>query len=774
MKYIPRTLFSISILIAIFCFILGTQSSVYSYLGGSCEAKPGPPARCDEVCSLGVDYSGGSCNAAEPPYLASTQTGNCNGCIRFNSDTNKYEYHDWRSFKNGYPLCYGQILDYNTIESDDRLSTDIVGCMWTGSAPSGCNQGFTCEGGVGGGGGGGSCPGSGIGSECPQLWKDHPCGNIPCAYREACGCVCSCDGACSMEGGQCVDVPGGGATPTPTPTPYCTVSCLGASGQQGGSGQGGGLDVVGGGQGSAPAPTVMPPLITGTINYSGYNNFSCGTFKDGKWYNGPCPTPPGGQTAGSGSGSGLGETDSWSHSTKYNMLCGGNNFTYTAQVEATTQSGGGQSGGQISPTLPGGGGGGPTPALYPQGCQVGVTPTPTLPGGVQGGGGDGTQGGTTSSSSCSCSITLSCQSQLYDSPNSTACSATCNFSVSPDYPLFNQTTTFQTTQSTPSTNITFSFDDGSATVSNQQTVTHTFVNAGVYDVALSCSATSETCTRRVNAYCNNGVVPSPTPTPTPTPGPWYKVKDADFVRKTEINNKIPSSVTAYDADDTGSPDCSGQVGGADIRCLNLNQPGLITSNGTVDVGAAPLSSRAWKLENYTIKRQIDASSFVDYVASRKKPKTITSIDQIQKGYINIINDDLTISDNAIVSETPFVLIVKGNLTIDTKGAFGTRGNGAAYVATGTLNITAQTQELNGIFIATNVDIASDISSGSTTQTPLKIIGNISSTNPTTTLGKRVPSDLGSPAFFTVLDFAPFKEVLPFLSVRTYEWEELTP
>ena len=59
-----------------------------------------------------------------------------------------------------------------------------------------------------------------------------------------------------------------------------------------------------------------------------------------------------------------------------------------------------------------------------------------------------------------------------------------------------------------------------------------------------------------------------------------------------------------------------------------------------------------------------------------------------------------------------------------------------FIVTGTLKIHSHHDQLNGIFIATNVDLAYDVPS---TTNPLKIVGNLISHN-TINLLKRVRTD----------------------------------
>lgn len=715
-----------------------------------------------------------SCFSCSDPF--STELNQCNACyqspefypIRTIAWCNAWSHCDGPSYcylmsfrkvkqwNNGLS-CGTPFADYDStyncdLQKKNTLVQNEPAC-WS-NPPAGCNVGNPGPGSTCGGGGGTPTPtppgggcGTGSGLSCAPSYMGDLCTNIPCGHRLNCNCSCSCGGNCqSGGGGQCDDITGGGGpTATPIPSPYCTLSCFG---QSGGSG----------GLGGTPAPTILPPLITGTIDYVGYYGFDCGVFKDGLWFDGPCPT-----------GQLIGGESRWQHQTKYNMLCGGNPHTYTAVVKDMVSSGGG-GGGLPTPTTIFNT---PTPALYPQGCIVGF-PTPTTAGG-------GLGGGTSTSTDCSCSVTLSCQTSLASSPNipNSSCTPTCDFSVNPDYPLFNQSTTFQITQNTPSSGISFAFDDGSQAVSNQTSVNHTFVNAGLYETTLTCNATNETCTRQVNAYCDNGVAPTTTPSPTPTIGFWFKLKDADFYKGESLINVIPDPINA-DPDDTGNPPCSDDDPD-DIRCMNVNEAGITSGKATLNTGTAPISRRGWKTENYTLKKNFSPDVFLEYVKARKRYNKITSNDEIinketiQQGKINLIEGaEYRIQADNFSTKAPFVLIVDGNLTMDVQNSFNNADKPIAIIVTGQLKIKSDITQLNGIYAAGSLDVASDIATGSTTPNQLKIIGNLIVDTPSTTLSKRKPNNQGDAPMYIRFGLKQQVGVLPLLSVKNYLWEEVSP
>ena len=78
-------------------------------------------------------------------------------------------------------------------------------------------------------------------------------------------------------------------------------------------------------------------------------------------------------------------------------------------------------------------------------------------------------------------------------------------------------------------------------------------------------------------------------------------------------------------------------------------------------------------------------------------------------------------------------------------------------------------EVNAILIADSVDFASDVE----TPNPLKIKGNVVSTNPTDTWLKRNnPIDKSRPSVFIVFDASMYMDLLPYLSINKYDWQEL--
>ncbi len=589
---------------------------------------------------------------------------------------------------------------------------------------------------------------------CPNPYNIPPiqCNNIPCAYKNACGCSCTFP-PCGP--GQCSGGPPPTATPSPTPTPFCQVFCPGQSGLEGAmnnQGGGGGVSNIN----FQPTP-ILPTQAIGFLNYYGFNGFACGTFDDAKTYPKACPA----------GGSGLGNTtEYWTYPTpttsplRYNMLCGNQTHIYTAIVNAGARTGAygvGQLGGPTPTTAPT-----PTMGIYPIGCFMG-TPTPTPEGGIQtvadqDAGFLKEQGGVIGSdaNSCSCSVAVGCQTSLQSLPSATgvSCDANCDFTVSPETPEFNDAVTYTATGAGVDGSSTFSFDDNTTPVAaNAGPVTRTFANSGVYRVALTCNSGAQTCTRTVNNYCG--------------PLSWYKIKNASFHKNNSVNNSIPASITAFDGDDTTQ------------ALTSIGSAGLVTTTGSITTGAGNLSTPNWRSTLYTPNTTYTPTAYADYVVARKTYSTISDANSngvIDSGELtanttNYIVGDYTIDSNSVQSKAPVVIVVRGNLTINSSSnEFNPPDKAMVFIVTGTLKIHSHHDQLNGIFIATGVDLAYDVSS---TTTPLKIVGNLISHN-TINLMKRVRTNGAQPSLFVVQEYKHYLNTINMMGISKYTQTELRP
>lgn len=347
----------------------------------------------------------------------------------------------------------------------------------------------------------------------------------------------------------------------------------------------------------------------------------------------------------------------------------------------------------------------------------------------------------------------------------------------------------------------YSFDYGSSGgVEDPDVSCVQFPNAGVKEITLTCR-NGATCTKEIVIACSCNLGEGPTPAPggwSYANTSWYKLKDDQFHKLDTINDPIPNPVSPYDGDDVQeSPDPACDVNNpSDIRCFNLNQAGIVTSYGDpINTNGAPISHRQWNKTTYTKNSQYTPESFLDYALARKKTNIIASPDQLVNlhgGEINILTSDLTLRDNSQENQdildalqnpalTPYVLIVRGDLTVDVDfnvpspetnsplpiAIFVEGGEGA----TGDLKIHHSVQTMGGVFIADTLDFSYDSDSS---PYPLKIKGNVISYAAANPNVRNRIDDPTKPSLFVVFDPILYLNIMDLLSVRTYDWSELSP
>lgn len=704
----------------------------------------------------------------------------------------------------------------------------------------------TCSGGTGGGGGGGCAPEcnangpqctalSNSNPACPVNWRNRQCADVPCAYRTAnkCGCT-TCENGCSPSctgGGGCTGSPT--PTPTPTPTPYCTAQCPGTpisefdsstltvpnaamgifaglgtgsgAGDANGGGTGGSINGTqttrmlaqsagGGGAGGTSvggssmhscgeitqALATDPNYLTfgygevrGDLTYNGYIGHTCSSIYDCPVdSNGTqsCPVPTVVVQAPQGNG-----TVAGAYTTRLGLGSMLKNFTQKLLAQSV-----------------GGGGGGSITGSHTTWTKSEVVnrlngSTPTLYGYTVKG---------STGQSCSCQIVLGCQQSQQASPNSeemmqNPCESQCTFSVdsTTEYPEVGDTVIFSVDANDGfDRRVSMDYDDESSEFLSDPypaVNTHTFTNAGTYDVTLSCSNPAEngkTCTRRLNVYCaGTGVLLTPTPTPPPS---WTKFKDTSVTIQTAITNTAPSGALAYDSSDTGVCD---RANPTSVECISSGQGGMTTVHGASSNFGVRLSDRQWLRTDpsYASNELITPDSFIEYARARKDVVDLQSVsaETIQPGKINIFTGNLVISDNAlpdsITAGEKVVIVVDGTLSFDLStdpaDTFNPDNKPIAFITTGTTEISAGTTEMNGIFISNVVNFAYDATPS--TSTPLKINGNLSYLNASTACSdKRDRTDSPyKPSCFFTFDFAnQYLPLIDLLSTRTYEWTELVP
>ena len=260
-----------------------------------------------------------------------------------------------------------------------------------------------------------------------------------------------------------------------------------------------------------------------------------------------------------------------------------------------------------------------------------------------------------------------------------------------------------------------------------------------------------------------GVTPTPTtstvtPTPTPTgPVSWKKLKDTSFAGVSSLNNPVPKTALPYDSSDPGNPYF--------IDTSNGSDPGDVAAQ-TIDTGKSDVSSKNWSTQGISFTPQFSVSSFISYVKARKTYTDITT-QGLKKGItadnsIYYIEGNQTISDNGTINQNKIVVIVNGDLTI-TDSKFNPSPKSVAILVTGKLILDPAVTELDGIFIVQGL-----IDTG-TAARGLKVVGNLISQN--SLVNKRSQSNNNKPSVFIVVDPKYYLDLLPYLSIRTYDWSQ---
>ncbi len=254
---------------------------------------------------------------------------------------------------------------------------------------------------------------------------------------------------------------------------------------------------------------------------------------------------------------------------------------------------------------------------------------------------------------------------------------------------------------------------------------------------------------------------TPTPTPIPTQAPWKQLKDADFQGSTNLNNPIPVAPLDYDS------------GAANSAYFVLNQGGVVTApqvNIKTNNAAAQVSSPNWQVNTYNFTQSFDKSIFLNYVRSRKKYKTITSLSEIAADGIYVLNVGGATPLSVTVSQLPdynFVLIADGaaGVSIDSDIKTSDYGKSLAIIAD-LIKINPSVSEINAILIAPQINT----DNGAAVDQGLKIVGNLVTAQLNTNRFQDTTNQ--KPAVYIVTDPKKYLGLLPYLSIDLYDWRQL--
>ncbi len=268
--------------------------------------------------------------------------------------------------------------------------------------------------------------------------------------------------------------------------------------------------------------------------------------------------------------------------------------------------------------------------------------------------------------------------------------------------------------------------------------------------------------------------------PTSTPGGgggWIKLVNTSFTSLGSLNNPLPAAPEKYD-NSTSDPgrryfiDDNGLSDPGEVIAETINVGSYITNAG--DTVSNDVSSKNWKKAGMSFSPSTKVSSFIEYLKARKNYQKIEEsqlplISQITSdNAIYHILGDRTISDNGISARDNVVLVFDGDLTITTPrfnvlNAGG--GRSIAILVKGNLTINSSVTELNGLFIVQGTINAPNSQLGG-----LKINGNL--ITQTSLLNGRTQSDNDRPSVLMVFDPNYYLDLLPYLSINTYDWRQL--
>ena len=292
-----------------------------------------------------------------------------------------------------------------------------------------------------------------------------------------------------------------------------------------------------------------------------------------------------------------------------------------------------------------------------------------------------------------------------------------------------------------------------------------------------------------------GVPPSSTPTPTSTPTPsptqaaqpYFKVKNTSFFKLNSLNLTFPSaaSMIAYDASD----DIAGGF-------FDQGESGVVVSSGpTLSAGVngtaisgSSTNTRNWKKTNTSVGNPFTSTSYVSYINTKKSATSVASLASIPAsgaggtyslpsgnltvgsplttpGYITIIvNGNLTLSTSDI-GQDGITFIVTGSVLVNGGGApvkFNSTNRPLAVISTGTITFADTLTEADGLYVGQAINFG-------TGSTPLKIIGNVSSSTASSFNRDRASN---APSMFIVFDPKHYINIIDKISVVKSSWTQI--
>jgi hypothetical protein len=260
-------------------------------------------------------------------------------------------------------------------------------------------------------------------------------------------------------------------------------------------------------------------------------------------------------------------------------------------------------------------------------------------------------------------------------------------------------------------------------------------------------------------YDGAGIQPTP-PGGGGGTGGWFKVSNSGFINRYDgRQNFLPSSMSAYDADDDIS---TKQCFINSASSIVQNTPIDLGPNGTSQAGVPQYSAQNWYTSGYMFNDDVTVAKYIDYVEARRQITSISALSEINADGIYISTAPIVINtaDLPIFDGKKVVLIAK-NSSITVNDNIIPTGGSLALVGS-SISIDPAVSEIDAIVIGDTV------LTGSST-TPLKIKGNLSAKNPVGIY--RANTNARKPSLFVVFNPTLFVSLIPYLSTNTYDWKQ---
>jgi len=243
---------------------------------------------------------------------------------------------------------------------------------------------------------------------------------------------------------------------------------------------------------------------------------------------------------------------------------------------------------------------------------------------------------------------------------------------------------------------------------------------------------------------------------------WFKVSNASFTNRsaTSRNNFIPNHIQAYDSTDDVS-----------THNFSIKNAGIINQQSLLNVGANSHDSEGNPIystpniytSGYSQINDVDYEKYTQYVKARKGFTTQALLSDIASDGVYIISSPIVIdaASSTLLSNKKVVLIAEGTNTITITSDFNPTNAAVALVGP-TIAIDPSVKNINAILIAGTIQTGESVNE-------LKISGNVVSQN--ILILKRKRSNPQKPSFFVDFNMKAYIDLLPYLSVSTYDWKQ---